>query len=125
MHHLPLPPYALLRRALRLPALLALLLALLLAVTGCSGAGNFAIAPGSVTGQTLVTDYWPNGQLKDRGYVGTDSQGDTVKTGAWQFWFENGQLQWQGSYAAGAIDGTTPWFEWDSDGAQRDTWIDG
>lgn len=103
----------------------SLLAFLLVAIAGCAGTGNFAIVPGAVTGLTPVTDYWPNGQLKDQGYVGTDSQGNTVKTGAWQFWFENGQLQWKGFYAAGAIDGTKPWFEWDSDGAQRDTWIDG
>lgn len=98
---------------------------ILAAFAGCSANGNFAVLPGAVTGLTLVTDYWPNNQLKDRGYVGTDSQGNSVKTGNWQFWYENGQLQWTGTFTGGVVDNTHPWFEWDSDGAQRDTWIDG
>ena len=100
-----------------------LLLVPIALLSGCLS-GNFQFAPGTVVGQRLVSEYHPNGQLKDQGYVGINDQGVEVKTGQWQWWFDNGQLQWQGSYLNGAINANAAWREWNRRGSLRDTWID-
>ena len=101
------------------------LLIMVIALAGCGSGGNFAFAPGTIVSRTRVTDFWPNGQMKDTGFIATDSQGNTVKVDQWQYWYDNGQPQWQGTYtSSGAIDAGQPWFEWNSNGSMRDTWVD-
>lgn len=90
-------------------------------MTGC---GTFQFAPGSVISKRQVTEYHPNGRIKNQGWVGITDQGVEVKTDQWQWWYDNGQVQWQGYYLSDAVDNLREWKEWNRNGSLRDTWID-
>jgi hypothetical protein len=111
----------------RIPAAISRLLSGIAAITLClmlHGCGSFAFAPGSVVSKHQVSEYYPSGRLKSQGWVGVNDQGTAVKTDQWQWWFDNGQLQWQGFYRDNAIDASREWKEWNRNSSLRDTWID-
>ena len=57
---------------------------------------------------------YPNGQLKERGQVQQDREGNFRKVGKWIVWYENGQKAAEGMFLNGKGDG--PWTFWHANG---------
>jgi len=77
-----------------------ILLITLFGLTGCSGEKR--------------ENFYSNGQIKERGIVKENSNGNFVKDGEWKYWYDNGQLYKKGQYDNGKKVGL--WKEWRSDG---------
>jgi hypothetical protein len=102
----------------------------MLAAAGCGsgggGGGGNATAVGSdghsasPAALSLVEVYHDNGRLAERGSIDADGK----RYGSWEFWYDNGQQRWQGSYIGGHIDGTQAWREYNRDGSTRRDWQD-
>src|SRR4051812_48326831 len=97
---------------------------ILIATAGCGGGGGRSVQsepPIPPSSLVLIERYYDNGRPKERGYVDSSTQ---QRYGAWQYWFDNGQLRWDGNYEADAIDGSLPWREYNRDGSVRQDWQD-
>ena len=66
------------------------------------------------SGQELREGNFPASQtVKERGCATLDSQGNYLKQGKWQFYFETGAKKAKATYKGGKMDGlTTTWDEY-------------
>jgi antitoxin component YwqK of YwqJK toxin-antitoxin module len=81
------------------------IVALLALVAGCQQPAREAQRSPPMAKAEVVEEHWPNGVLRLRKEVLRSSDGTVVDHGSYESWYDNGQIEYQGTFVQGKADG--------------------